>query len=113
VTAIVDGCTDAETDPKPEWRPRKQQYIAHIPKADPSVRLVSSADKLHNARAILSDLREHGEGLWGRFNGGRDGTLWYYRELAKAFESGGSTALSRELSRTVSQIEALTGSTGD
>jgi GTP pyrophosphokinase len=113
VTAIVDGCTDADTLKKPEWRPRKEQYIAHIPDADPSVRLVSSADKLHNARAIFGDLREHGESLWGRFNGGREGTLWYYRSLADAFEECGSTALSRELARTVEQIEALTASTGD
>src|SRR5687767_6740434 len=26
VAAIVDGCTDADTVPKPEWRKRKEDY---------------------------------------------------------------------------------------
>ena len=54
VVAIVNGCTDAEVIPKPPWRARKEDYIAHMAHASPSVRLVSAADKLHNARAILA-----------------------------------------------------------
>lgn len=61
---IVDGCTDADVVPKPEWRKRKADYIAHIPTASAAVRLVSASDKLHNARAILRDYRVHGEKLW-------------------------------------------------
>src|ERR1051325_12202408 len=52
VVEIVDGCTDAETVPKPPWRERKERYIAHVAEASPSVRLVSASDKLHNARSI-------------------------------------------------------------
>src|SRR5687768_18506851 len=51
VADIVDGCTDAYVLPKPPWRKRKEDYIAHITTASASVRLVSAADKLHNARA--------------------------------------------------------------
>ena len=40
VTAIVDGCTDTDHDPKPPWRARKEAYIAHLPHASDSVRLV-------------------------------------------------------------------------
>jgi GTP pyrophosphokinase len=35
VADIVDGCTDADVVPKPEWRKRKEEYIAHIPTASP------------------------------------------------------------------------------
>ena len=107
VAAIVDGCTDAETVPKPPWRARKEAYVAHIAHASQSVRLVSAADKLHNARAILADYRQHGDGLWARFTGGRDCTLWYYRALADAFRAGGSTPLIEELERTVRELEQL------
>ncbi len=107
VAAIVDGCTDAETIPKPPWRARKEAYVAHIAHASPSVRLVSGADKLHNARAILADYRQHGDELWARFTGGRDGTLWYYRALADAFRAVGSTPLIEELERTVRELEQL------
>jgi (p)ppGpp synthase/HD superfamily hydrolase len=108
VAAIVDGCTDAETIPKPPWRERKEQYIAHLADASPSVRLVSSADKLHNARAILFDYRQIGEALWGRFNGKREGTLWYYRELVIAYGAHGTTRIVEELDRTVTELESLT-----
>jgi (p)ppGpp synthase/HD superfamily hydrolase len=76
VAQIVEGCTDAVVIPKPPWRARKEAYIDHVRHASPSVRLVSAADKLHNARAVLSDYRQLGEVLWLRFTGGRDGTLW-------------------------------------
>jgi len=107
VVAIVDGCTDAETIPKPPWRARKERYIAHLAVASPSVRLVSAADKLHNARAILADYRHLGDVLWDRFNGGRMGTLWYYRGLVDGFRAVESTALVDELDRTVTELERL------
>lgn len=107
VAAIVDGCTDAETIPKPPWRARKEEYVAHIAGASPSVRLVSSADKLHNARTILADYRLLGEALWGRFTGAREGTLWYYRALINAFRAVESNPLIEELDRTVAEIERL------
>ncbi|MBC7929191.1 MAG: HD domain-containing protein [Rubrivivax sp.] len=107
VAAIVDGCTDAETVPKPPWRERKERYVAHIADASDSVRLVSASDKLHNARSILSDLRSCGGAVWDRFKGGREGTLWYYRSLVEAFRAHGSSPLVEELTRTVAEIERL------
>lgn len=109
VVAIVDGCTDADTIPKPPWQERKGAYIAHVRHASPSIRLVSAADKLHNARAILLDYRQLGEALWGRFMGGRVGALWYYRALADAFREIESTPLTGELDRTVRELEQLAG----
>ena len=109
VLAIVEGCTDAETIPKPPWRARKERYIAHLAGASPSVLLVSASDKLYNARAILQDFREIGDAVWSRITGGKDGTLWYYRALCAAFQAHGSTPLRRELERTVNDLETLAG----
>ena len=109
VADIVDGCTDADVVPKPEWRKRKADYIAHIATASAAVRLVSASDKLHNARAILRDYRVHGEELWPRFTGGKDGTLWYYRALVAAFTAAETNELGRELKRVVAEIESLSG----
>ena len=107
VTAIVDGCTDTEVVPKPPWRARKEAYIAHVAGAPPSVRLVSAADKLHNARSLLADFRQLGDQLWSRFTGKKDGTLWYYRALIDAYRAGGGTPLVDELDRVVSELERL------
>lgn len=105
VAAIVEGCTDATTIPKPPWRQRKEAYLAHLREAPASERLVAAADKLHNARSILADYRALGEAVWERFNGGKEGTLWYYRALVEAFRASGPTPLVEELERVVSEIE--------
>src|SRR5262249_27252192 len=60
VAMIVEGCTDTDKVPKPPWRARKESYIAHVRSAPASVRLVSSCDKLHNARSIVADYRRQG-----------------------------------------------------
>ena len=85
VAAIVSDCTDAWTEPKPEWRPRKEAYLAILPGKPTQSLLVSLADKTHNAEAILFDYRVLGDQLWPRFNGGAEGTRWYYNALAEVF----------------------------
>ena len=107
VADIVQGCTDAVTMPKPPWQKRKEDYIAHVPHASASVRLVSASDKLHNSRAILRDFRQHGDEVWSRFKGGKDGTLWYYRSLITAFRQAGNSELIDELDRVVTELEQL------
>lgn len=110
VAAIVAGCTDASTEPKPPWRPRKEAYLRHLrEEADDSVRLVSACDKLHNARSICSDLGAHGEAVFDRFKGGKEGTLWYYRELRDIFRAHGPHRLADELDDVLGRIETLCG----
>ena len=110
VLHIVEGCTDSETEPKSPWRPRKEAYIRHVMGACDSVRLVSCADKLHNARSIVADLRTFGCALFERFTGKKDGTLWYYRELSRTFAQAGPSAPAAELSRTVAMMGKLASS---
>lgn len=86
VTGMVDDCTDAEVQPKPPWKERKLAYLAHIPAAHPDSLLVSMADKLHNAGAIVRDLRIEGPTVFDRFNAGPEETVWYYRSLMEAFD---------------------------
>ncbi len=107
VGAIVDGCTDSDQTPKPPWRERKEKYIAHLATASASTRLVSASDKLHNARAILHNLREDGNAVWERFRAGKQGALWYYRALVTAFQAHGKSELIDELDRVVTEIEKI------
>jgi GTP pyrophosphokinase len=109
VAAIVRGCTDADSVPKPPWKARKEAYIAHLETAGPDVWLVSCADKLYNARAIVTDLRALGDAMFTRFTGGKAGTLWYYRKLAEVFVRVLPGILSAELGEAVAEMERLAG----
>ena len=107
VAAIVRACTDADTLPKPPWRARKDAYLAHLEHEGADALLVSAADKLHNARAIVSDLHTHGPAMFARFNTGQEGTLWYYGALAEVFQRRMAGPLPRELSDAVAQMRRL------
>ena len=108
VAEIVDGCSDTFEDPKPPFRERKEAYLKRIRNKPAHVRLISAADKLANARSILADLRVLGDRLFERFNGGKDGTLWYYRELVEQFRLAGTNAIVEEFARVVEEIEEFT-----
>ncbi len=111
VARVVAGCTDADIYPKPPWRERKEKYLAHLKDADAETRLVSAADKLNNVRSILCDYRDAGELVWSRFNGGREGTLWYYRALLDEFLRDKPNRVTRDLDLAVRELELLAGST--
>jgi (p)ppGpp synthase/HD superfamily hydrolase len=107
VARIVEGCTDTDQAQKPPWLERKKTYLAHVRHASIPTKLVSASDKLHNVRAILMDYRKEGEGLWSRFNAGKQGALWYYRALVNAFSGKRIQPLVQELDRTLTELELL------
>ena len=109
VAEIVDGCTDAYEVPKPPWRERKESYIRRLKKESADTRLVSAADKLNNVRSILSDYCAVGESVWSRFNGRREGTLWYYRTLRDEFLRRNRNRITRDFDLAVRELESLTG----
>ena len=109
VAAMVEGCTDADTTPKPPWRKRKEAHVDELRHASASVRLIVAADKLDNARSLLQEYRIRGERLWDYFHGRRDGTLWYYRAMVDALRAADTSPLVDEVARTVGEIERIVG----
>jgi (p)ppGpp synthase/HD superfamily hydrolase len=107
VARIVRACSDTEELPKPPWRDRKAAYLEHLEEADPGVLRVSLADKLHNARSILTDLREHGDDLWKRFNASREDQLWYYEGLAAVFAQRLPSLQQCDLAEVVDKLATL------
>lgn len=88
-TAVLNAVMDVThvTHDASGWqltsREKKDYYLRHFADAGERARWVCVADKLHNARAILSDLSRAQDtfAFWDRFNVGREGTLRWYREV--------------------------------
>lgn len=121
VAHMVEGCTDDFTGHgHTSWCERKTKYIAHLrEEVDEETRIVSLADKVHNARAILLDYIEYGDAVFTRFRARKEGTMWYYRTLVDAFRYAeskrpikhfkhGHERLLRELDRLVEKLEKRT-----
>jgi (p)ppGpp synthase/HD superfamily hydrolase len=106
IAAIVGECSDTFETPKPPWRERKENYVNHLPEASDSALLVSLADKLHNARAILRDYREVGDQLWQRFSV-QDPQLhlWYYRSLLDVYAQRVDNWMVDELREVIDKLE--------
>jgi GTP pyrophosphokinase len=111
---IVDANSDADSEPKPPWLRRKQDYIAAVAHKAPDELRVSLADKVHNARSILLDYRTVGDELWSRFRSGQGEAIrWYYRSLYEAFDARRDALGPRavpaleELGRTIDEIDRL------
>ncbi|MEV4419484.1 HD domain-containing protein [Patulibacter sp. NPDC049589] len=109
VLANSDSVTgDADKAP---WHDRKREYLERIAHEQPDELRVSLADKLHNARSLVSDHRRVGDELWSRFTtGSGDDVRWYYGGLLTAFAArtedlgpGGRRALD-ELERAVREL---------
>jgi GTP pyrophosphokinase len=108
VADTVESCSDSTaSDPtkKSPLRQRKENYLEHLRNASGDALLVAVADKLHNARSILSDYRAVGENLWARFNAPREDQLWYYTALVETVRCTAAPAvLVHELERIVGEL---------
>lgn len=89
VAGLVLACSDADSEPKPPWQERKDQFLESVRKADGRVKLIVAADKLHNSRELAGRLLERGPEVWKIFKAGKERTLWFQAEILKALEEGG------------------------
>lgn len=107
VGAIVDGCTESDTVPKPPWRDRKLRYLEQLRQGSEQVRRVALADKLHNARTLLHDYRQQGEAIWLVFSAGKEGTLWFYHSLIRMYREIAPSLMVEELAQFVDELEQM------
>jgi (p)ppGpp synthase/HD superfamily hydrolase len=105
VTAIVDGCTEPELTPTMTWKEHKQLYLEQLRQGSPQVRRVALADKLHNARTLLINLRLAGEGIWSEFRGGKENVLWLHEALLELFRQMSHSWMVEELEQVMRELK--------
>jgi (p)ppGpp synthase/HD superfamily hydrolase len=112
VARMVEGLSDSLTEypgQKQSWQQRKEAYIERLREEPADVQLISTADKLHNARAILEDYREIGPRVWERFKRGRREQIWYLDELLAVYKSCAGSRIVEELERVVNELRQVSG----
>lgn len=82
VACIVEGCS--EPHKHLSWEERKTHTIVYLKTAPEEIKMVASADKLHNLRCMNDDYQLHGDELWNRFQRGRAEQEWYYKGILKS-----------------------------
>ena len=109
VADLVSALSDAVSTPKPPWEQRKRAYLAHLRETAADVKLISAADKLHNAQSIHRDLHSVGDEIWDRFTPTKQETLWYYRGVVASLGNGWSSPLLDRLEAEVRALHAAAG----
>jgi hypothetical protein len=103
VADIVIGCSDPEVPGG--FREAKTAHLGELERGSTSMRRVALAEKLDNARALLSDLERYGAATWSRMNVERDDMLWYLESLVALFDRTFPSVLAGELRRVLTRIE--------
>jgi GTP pyrophosphokinase len=107
VARMVEGLSDTlaeDHDKKEGWEERKNAYLVRLRTEPEEVLLISAADKLYNAKAILDDLREIGPAVFERFKRGPKEQLWYFHSLLEVFHARLKSRTVDELQRVVNEI---------
>jgi (p)ppGpp synthase/HD superfamily hydrolase len=112
VARMVEGLSDSlaeDADNKQPWLERKQAYVERLRGEEADVKLISAADKLYNARAILADYRAIGPEIWKRFKRGRGDQIEYFDKLLEVYKAAGTNRIVDEFGRVVEELRMLTG----
>lgn len=109
VARLVKALSDTMAEdggPLESWEDRKRAYLARLPGEPLDVLLISAADKLYNAQAILDDYRHVGDALWERFHRGKQEQLWYFEELRTIFRAHLHSRSTEAFERVLDELQA-------
>lgn len=115
VADMVEGLSDTlaeDHDKKEGWEDRKVAYLKKLHHEPESVLLISVADKLYNAKAMLDDYKQIGPEVWKRFKRDRNQQLWYLDSLIAIFQLRMRSRLVDELQRVVAELSSLSAAEG-
>jgi (p)ppGpp synthase/HD superfamily hydrolase len=109
VADAVALLSDSRGEPKGPWMDRKRLLLAQLSGPDVPERVlrVAAADKLHNVRTLLVQLREEGPRVWERFRATPAELLWFHRSVVAVLieRHPGSTNVA-ELERALQELAA-------
>ena len=109
VALIVLACSDSigsDSSAKADWGERKRDHIARVSTLTPAAALVTAADKLHNLRALIRDVRRDGPETLQRFKEPAR-IIWYYGEMYEAINGLVPTEVACELQADVAELTSL------
>lgn len=107
VADMVLAVSDCVEAPKPAWAKRKAHYVARLADAPPGAKLIAAADKLHNLRCTVADVRTSGRSAMLKFNAPAADIVAYYDACLVAVADGIPPALLMELGWTLAELRML------
>lgn len=104
VMAIVDSVTN---DDSLSWEGKKKKYIETVRAGSVGAKAVATADKIANARSLLTAYATQGSEIWKHFNAGREKKLWFENAMLAMLQETWQHPLVDEYAALVAQMNAL------
>lgn len=104
VMAIVDSITNDESF---SWEEKKRKYIETVRAGSEGAKALATADKIANARSLLSAYVTQGPNVWQHFNAGREKKLWFENAMLAMLQETWKHPLVDEYAALVAQMNAL------
>jgi len=105
VLALSDSVVAGE--PKAPWEGRKAAYLARLRASAADVKLIAAADKLHNLRCTVADVRVSGRKAMAKFNAPADRIVAYYAACIAAIRDALPMPLAFELDGALDELTML------
>ncbi|MGH7175685.1 MAG: HD domain-containing protein [Minisyncoccia bacterium] len=104
VMAIVDAVTN---DDELSWEEKKKKYVEMVRAGPEGAKAVALADKIANAKSLLSGAKEQGRGVWVHFNAGREKKIWFEEAMLAMLRESWNNPLIEEYAGLIEALKAL------
>jgi len=108
VRRLVEGVTENVGLPghvKNPWQQRKDGYIAHVAASAADVAFLSCADKLHNLRCLVDNLRDYGPSVWASYTSTAEETIWFNEQLANIYVAKLQNPIAQQFLKELQQFK--------
>lgn len=107
VAQVVLTVSDCVDPPKPPWSRRKADYVKRLAAGSRDAKIVAAADKLHNLRCTVADVREQGPAAMLKFNAPAVDLVAYYGACIGAVAGDIPKGLLEALDWTLAELRML------
>ena len=104
---IADLVAPVTHDDSLGWTEKKKAYIETLRSASEDAKAIATADKIANARSLLTGYDEQGLTIWSYFNAGRDKKIWFEKSMLAMLQESWEHPLVDEYATLVDRMEAL------
>lgn len=104
VMAIVNAVTN---DDSLSWEEKKKKYIETVRAGNEGAKAVATADKIANARSLLTAYVTQGPEVWSHFNAGREKKLWFENAMLAMLQETWKHPLVDEYAALVARMNML------
>lgn len=104
---VTDTVKALSYDHSVPYREQRERYIESVRKASDAAKVISVADKIHNAQSLLALHAAGGPGIWSKFNATKEQKIWFEEAMLAMLKESWQNPMVGEYGILVAKLKAL------